>query len=71
MHAVQTFILLGEPFRITRMVCRFGRNLLLVIPVIFLPTPPFFFARPRLAIVFPAIGPYPQIAHTRDMSYSF
>ena len=68
MQEVQTFRRFVVPFMTTRMVCRFGRNRLFVIPVIFFPTPPFFFAIPRLAIVLPATGLFPQIAHTRDMS---
>jgi len=71
MQEVQTFTLLGEPLRIIRIVCRFGRNLLFDIPVIFLPTPPLALARPRLAIVFPATGPFPHILHTRDIHNSF
>ena len=70
MQEVHTFIRLAVPFRIALTVWIFGRNLLFVIPVIFLPTPPFFFARPLRAIVLPATGLFPQIEHIRDISDS-
>lgn len=42
---------------------RLGKNFRLVIPVVFLPTPPFFLAKPRRVIEFPVSADFPQISH--------
>ncbi len=40
----------------------------LVIPVVFLPTPPFFFANPRRVMEFPLMAFLPHIAHFFDIA---
>ena len=64
---MQTLIRLICPFTFALTVWRFGRNLLIVIPVIFFPTPPFFLARPRRFIVLPATGPFLHIEQVLDI----
>ena len=49
-HCVHTRIVLVVPLAVvTRILCKFGLNLRRVIPVIFVPTPPKYLARPRVS----------------------
>lgn len=50
-----------------RIFCKLGRKKRLDMPVIFLPTPPFFLANPRRLMLLPARGFFPQIAHILDI----
>ncbi len=66
-HLVQTRILFMEPLRETLIFWRLGEKVRFEIPVIFLPTPPFFLALPRRIMLLPACSLLPQIAQTRGM----
>ena len=50
------------------MVCRLGMNRRRVIPVILVPTPPRYFALPRVSTMLPTWGDLPQISHDLDMT---
>jgi hypothetical protein len=46
-----------------RTVCKFGLNCRFEIPVTLVPTPPKYFALPRIVTRFPITGPLPQTSH--------
>src|SRR5262245_40247610 len=56
-----------RPSTMARTFWTFGLNVRLVLPVVFLPTPPFDFARPRSVYWRPARVRLPLRAQTRDM----
>jgi hypothetical protein len=45
-----------------------GRKRRRVIPVIFVPTPPKYFALPRVSIILPTWGDFPQTSQALDMT---
>lgn len=49
------------------MVCRFGVNRRLVIPVILVPTPPRYLALPRVSTWLPTEADFPQTSQALDM----
>lgn len=64
----QTQIRLISPeARRTRMRCRLGRNLRLVVLVTCVPMPPLFFAWPLRWMIEPVVGRLPVIAQILDM----
>lgn len=50
--------------------CKLGLNHRGAIPVVCNPIPPFFFLSPRRLMRLPRTGPFPQIAHFKDISCS-
>ena len=52
----------------TRTRCKFGLNCRLVMPVTLVPTPPRYFALPRIVTVLPTAGPLPQTSHERAIA---
>ena len=67
---MQTKILFTVPLKETLIFWRLGEKVRFEIPVIFLPTPPFFLALPRREMLLPARVPLPQTAQTRDIATS-
>src|SRR4051795_12005247 len=51
--------------------CRFGLNSRRVMPVIFVPTPPRYFALPRCSTWFPMLGFFSQYSHWAIARSSF
>lgn len=71
MHWVQTRIVLISPLgREALMTCKFGKNRRRVMPVIFVPTPPRYLAFPRVSIMLPICGDFPQVSQALDMTDS-
>jgi hypothetical protein len=71
MHWVQTRIVLISPLgRDALMTCKFGKNRRRVMPVIFVPTPPRYLAFPRVSIMLPICGDFPQVSQALDMTDS-
>ena len=71
MHWVQTRIVLFVPLgNVTWTFCRLGTNLRRVIPVFFVPTPPRYFALPRVSTRLPIWTDLLQASHCRAMAYS-
>src|SRR5690606_21458654 len=71
MHCVQTrTVLAPPPSAATLTRCRFGLNLRRAIPVTLVPTPPRYFALPRVSTVFPICEDLPHTSHTLAISYS-
>ena len=69
MHCTHTFMALAPPPSCwTRTFCKLGRNCRRVIPVIFVPTPPRYFALPRVSTELPLDGFLPQTSHMRAMN---
>jgi hypothetical protein len=67
-HCVQARTVLDVPLAVVvRTFCKFGKNVRRVIPVIFVPTPPRYFALPLVSTLFPRLRPFPQISQTRDI----
>lgn len=66
MHWVQTSsdVLVPCP-TVTRRRWRFGLNFRREMPVTFVPTPPRYFALPRIVTVFPMENPLPQTSQER------
>ena len=70
MHWVQTLAVLFVPFAVVILsVCKFGLNCRREMPVIFVPTPPRYFALPRVVTLLPMTGFLPQISHCADMQF--
>jgi len=67
-HCAQTFILLTLVPTCTRIFRIFGLKVLLVVLVVFLPTPPLYFASPRRDTLFPTPTRFPQISHALDIT---
>jgi hypothetical protein len=67
-HCVQTFMRTTLPPTCTRIFCTFGLKVRFVIPVVFFPTPPLYFARPLRATLLPTPTRFPQISHALDIS---
>lgn len=64
MHCVQTRSLRCSPLgNSTLTFCKFGLNLRRVIPVTFVPTPPRYFALPRISTLLPTEACLPHTAH--------
>jgi hypothetical protein len=66
-HFAQTLIRRTVPFWMALTVWILGRKRRFVTPVVFNPMPPFFFGKPRRAILLPATGPFPQMEQTLDI----
>jgi hypothetical protein len=64
----ETLILQTVPLTTARTFWMFGLNLLLVMPVIFLPTPPRYLALPRLTMLLPKLVFFPVKKQTLDIS---
>ena len=64
-HCVQIRTALAVPFSVViRTRCKLGLNWRRLIPVTFVPTPPRYFALPRVETEFPIMEPFPQISQT-------
>jgi hypothetical protein len=71
-HCVQTNTRRLLPSgKTTRTRCRFGLNFRRVIPVIFVPTPPKYFALPRVSTLLPIWELFLQTLHSRAMAHTF
>ena len=67
MALAETLILQALPLTMARTFCRFGLNVRLLMLVIFLPTPPRYFAFPRRVIERPNRVFLPVNGHARDI----
>lgn len=68
MHCTQTRKVFTSPEGIeTLMVCRLGVKRRFVIPVILVPTPPKYFAFPRVSTWLPTEADFPQTSQALDM----
>lgn len=68
-HCVQTRTVLDVPLTVVvRTFCKLGKNVRRVMPVTFVPTPPRYFAFPRVSMLFPILRPFPQTSQTRAMT---
>jgi len=69
MHCVQTRCVRTSPLGSATLIdCRLGMNRRRVIPVILVPTPPKYFALPRVSTMLPTWGDLPQISHALAMT---
>src|SRR3954471_16893427 len=68
MHCTHTRNFLTEPPTWHWMVCKFGLNTRLLMPVGLRPTPPRYFALPRQVIWLPTTGFLPQTSHCMPMA---
>ena len=69
MHCVQmrTVLLVPEGV-VMRTRCKLGLNVRFEMPVILVPTPPRYFALPRIVTLLPTTGVLPQISHFLDIA---